>query len=121
MVDRKEFGLVYEGVSVETDGETIAIWKLPSGSIDRNFQTNIHLEPSGTITSRIDVGIPPEDTDVQTEDDIYWFDGIEQKSNQADDATRYTVSVTAAYLRIVVTDSAGTGETAVLAASYGRT
>ena len=120
MVDTRNFGIAYSGVPVETDGETIGIWKLPSGSIDRAYQTAVQLEPGDAITTRIDIGVKPEGVDVETESDLKWFNGVTEKSAQADTAERLNVTTTSTWIRLVVSSSASAGTTATIAATKGR-
>lgn len=107
-------------VGIDTT-DTVALWRLPGGSIERAFETHVLVSPTASFDFRVDVGVLPEGADEPSqESDIMWYQGAVTKNKSDSSDERETVSVTASYVRLVVTSAASSGETADVALTNGR-
>lgn len=102
--------------------QTIALFKLPGGNIERAYQSSVLLtNVDESFDYRVDVGVLPEGVeDPDAEGDITWANGAIQKSKSDASDDRESIEVTATYVRVVITTAASADATADLAFTVGR-
>lgn len=119
MVDTLTFGTV-DTVPIDSVG-TVAVWSLPQTQIQRQYNVSVFFDPDDTVTSRIDLGIKPNSVDEPSQNDVFWYEGVEEKSVQSDGKGRFDTSVTITFIRLYVSSAASAGAEARISAAYGRT
>ena len=118
-IDIDERGRAFSA-AIDATG-TIAVWKLPGGSIERSFETTVHIDPDASFDYRVDVGVLPTDVDEpMQESDVHWFRGVVTKSKSDDNDEIVDFAATETYIRLVVTSAAVDGSEATLALTVGR-